>query len=271
MRIATAGHAALAATLIALGMVGIVQRDFAAIWQPVPKGVPGRDALIALCAFVPLACGVGLLWRRTAAIAARTMASYLALWFLLLRMPILLRAPAAQDSWSSAGEAAVYLAGAWVLYASLAGDRDRRRFGFAVGDRGVRIARVIYGVALIPFGIAHFTYARETALLVPAWLPSRETWAYFTGSAFVAAGIAVLLGICARLAVTASALQMGLFTALVWLPIVVAGANAFQWSEFVISWTLTASAWVVADSFRGMPWLALNGRRRQSSMRGQTG
>ncbi|MGH8232669.1 MAG: hypothetical protein ACREPU_00520 [Rhodanobacteraceae bacterium] len=267
MRIASFGHAVFAASMIALGMLGLVQGDFAPIWHSVPKDLPAREVLVYLCAFISLASGIGLLWQRVAGAAARLLLVYLILWLLLLRLSDIFPAPTVLGAWYGCAETAVIVAAVWVLYAWFAPDWDRRRLRFATGAQGIRIARVLYGITLVFFGVSHFVYLDLTTPLVPGWLPAHVLWAYFFGLTYIAAGVAVLISAYARLAAALATLQMGLFTLLVWAPIVAAGhISVRNWDEFVVSWMLTAGAWVMADSFRGEPWFAMRMRYRSSGM-----
>lgn len=244
-------HAVFAATLIALGILGLIRGDYTPIWRPAPTGLPPHEFLAYLSAAVSLACGLGLQWRRTAAIAARVLLAALLLWTVLIKLPEVFPAPAALGSWFGVSETFVLLAAAWILYVSRATDWDGRHLNFATGNHGLRIARVLYGLALVHFGLAHFVYVDQTTVLVPGWLPSPLFWAYFTGAAYIAAGASILIGRWARLAAALSAVQIAGFTFLVWIPIVAAGSkDEFQWSETILSWALTCAAAVLADSYR---------------------
>ena len=251
-RFASAGHAAFAAAMIGLSVQGFVTGKFPQIWQPVPKWVPVQIVLAYLCASISLACGIGLLSRRRAPLASRVLFVSLAVWLFALRLPnVVYQTPVVLVAWTF-GATAVMVAGAWVLYSWFADDRERTRFGFVTDASGVRAARTLYGLALIPFGLAHFIYVDATTVLIPTWLPWQAAWAYLTGAAFIAAGLAVSLGVIAHLAAALSTLQMALFGLIVWVPRMIAGTvTDFQRGEFITTCALTAGAWVVAESYRG--------------------
>ncbi|HSZ50614.1 MAG TPA: hypothetical protein VK801_03510 [Caulobacteraceae bacterium] len=243
MRIASAGHAVFAAVLIAIGLLGFVRPDYAGVWQAVPRRWPAHEAIALVCAVISLGSGLGLLWRRTAVPAAGVLALWLVLWMLTVKLAGVMAARWAVAAWDGAGETAVLIAAAWVLFA---------------GERRVRLARGLYALTMIVFGVAHLAYVTFTGSLVPAWLPAHAAWVYLTGFTYIAAGAAMLAGVAARAAAALSALQMGLFTLLVWVPIVASGrAGAPDWSETTVSIALTAAGWVIADTYRGAPWFGV--------------
>jgi len=235
--------------LIGLGVLGLVYGDFALQWQPVPAWVPGRVYLALASAAVMLVAGAGLLSRRTAILSSGVLLVYLLLWLLLLQLPHVVMAPLVEVNWLGFGEIAVIVAGGWVLFAADRGQRESSKLKFATGERGMRIARFLFAFALIPIGLSHFVYAPQTIGFVPAWLPFRPAWGYLGGAGHIAAGLGVLFGVFPRLAAMLEAGMIGVFTALVWVPLVVREPTSqLQWTGLLISWTIGAAAWVVAGS-----------------------
>jgi uncharacterized membrane protein len=247
------GMAALAAALIALGVLGLGTGDFALVWQPVPAGFPLREALAYVFGAVSLAAGLGLLWRRTAASAAALALGYFFFWWLLLRVPAFILSPSTDAG--GVGENSVALSGSLALYAAL--HPTAGRLDFLRGQRGMRLARILLGLGLIGCGEAHFYFLKDTADFVPPWIPGHLAWAVATGSGYLAAAAAILLGVRPRLAAMAVTAMMAAFTVLIWLVSVAqAPLDRFQWTGLTVSWTLTAAAWVVAEGYRGDAWRA---------------
>lgn len=251
-RIARPADAIFAATILTLGIVGLAQGGFTQPWSGVPKTLPARTALAYACACAAVLSGIGLLWRRTALAASRTLLGAFVLWMLFFRLPALVGAPTSSGAWWGIGEYALLVATALVLRLSLVAAGDGARSP-ANGDRWLRAARAMFGLGLIPIGIAHFTYLERTVSMVPGWLPGHLAIAILTGIAFIAAGVAMIVGVCARLAATLVTVQMAGFTVLVWIPIIIAHPTASDWGEFTSSCLLTAAGWVVADSYRRAP------------------
>jgi uncharacterized membrane protein len=240
-----------AAGMIGLGILALVYGDFALVWQPVPAWIPGRTGLAYGSGVVMLLGGIGLLFRRTVALSARVLFPYLIAW-LLLKLPALVVAPRMEAVWLGFGELAVLLAGGWVLFARLAELREGSTLTFATGGNGIRLARILFAVSLIPIGLSHIVYLKETVALVPAWLPFRVGWAYLTGIGQIVCGIGVLFSIYPRAAAMAEAGMLSLFTLLVWGPAILAApTKRLPWTAFFISWSIASAAWLVANNIAG--------------------
>ena len=110
-----------------IGILLVVYGDFALGW---PAWVPWRGPLVHVAAACLLLGGAGLLFARTAPIAARLLLPCLLLWT-ALRIPTLLKAPLVEVNWFAVGEIVVLAAGAWALFAQFSTARGGPLVRFA--------------------------------------------------------------------------------------------------------------------------------------------
>jgi uncharacterized membrane protein len=234
--------------MIALGILALIYGDFALVWQPVAPWVPGRTILAYASGLLMLFGGVGLLFRATAAWSVRILFPYLIIWA-LLKVPDLFAAPGTEAVWLGLGELTLLLSGGWILFAKLSALPQDSPLAFLTSENGLRAARILFAVSLLPIGLSHIVYVKQTAEFVPPWLPYRVGWAYLTGAGQMASGLGVLFSVLPRAAAWAEAGMLTIFTLLVWLPAILAAPHTrLPWTAFFISWAIASAAWAVAQN-----------------------
>jgi uncharacterized membrane protein YphA (DoxX/SURF4 family) len=230
--------------VMALAMVCLAWGDFDP-GQPVPKAFPDRTVLAYAAAALMLVAGAAVEWRRSAAWGAAALTAYYALVVVVLMDGrAVLAHPAEFGSYSDVAEQLAIAAAGLIVYAANA------RIDPALAARLTRGGQLAFGLCALLFGGAHFVYLNLTVPLVPKWLPpSQVFWAYATGVGHIAAGLAILSGVQARLAAILLTAMYAAFTPLVHLPLLLANPSShWIWSENALNLALTGVAWVVADS-----------------------
>ena len=255
MRRMGGGYLLFAAAFLALGGLSLGSGDFAFVWQPVPPDIPGRALFAYGSGGVMCLTGLGMLVRRWATPASFIFTVYALVWLLVLHVPHLVLGPMHEINWGSCAEIATLVAGGWILYARVAAPGDALYVAPLTSTTAVRVAQLIFAASVPLIGLEHLVYAKDTAAYVPAWLPDRVGWAVLTGLGHIAAGVAIAVVVLPRLAATLETWMMGIFTVLVWIPVAMATpTQRFGWTALLISTALTAAGWIVAESYRNVPW-----------------
>jgi uncharacterized membrane protein len=239
------------AGLIGLGVVALIAGDFAMVWQPVPDWLPARHAVAVGTGVLMLLLGLGLSIRASRKWAVRILLAYLVVWA-SLKIPSVVAAPKMEAVYLGLGELTLLLSGGWTLFARLGEVAEGSPLGFLGGERGLKMARMLFAISIVPIGLSHIVYVDATAGYVPHWLPYRTGWAYLTGAGQIASGLGVLFNVLPRIAAWAEAGQITLYTLLVWGPTLIAAPKArLSWTAFFISWIFGAAAWAVAQNVPG--------------------
>ncbi len=243
MKTALYGRIVLGTSAVLFGVIALMWHD-SDTWQnlqhiwSLPFGTIIGECLMA----AQVAGGIGMLHARTAR-SASVVLGIVYLCFSLACVPDIIAAANIYDKYGGSFFLFVSLfCGAIALYAATEADAAR-----AVVFR--RLARFGLGVCAISFTLGQMLLLRETAHLVPKWIPpSQMFWAILTTIAFALAGVAILINRQARLAMRLMTLMLALFGVLVWVPHLIAHPKAhFNWSECALTFLVTGATWMVAD------------------------
>jgi uncharacterized membrane protein YphA (DoxX/SURF4 family) len=228
---------------LCIGVVGLCFGELAGVWQPVPDFAAGWTVFPYLIAAAFCVGGMAVQRRRTQTFGGYLLAALFA-FFAVMWVKRIILLPLVFAVWGGTAEQlAMALAGVLIALQPWWDERWRDK-------PALEVVRVLFGVCAIAFGLNHFFNLRETAAMVPAWIPPGKTfWAIATGVADVAAGLAIISGILAPLAARLLTLMFASFSAFIWLPALIADPKAhISWQGNAVNLALIGAVWVLGDA-----------------------
>ena len=244
MKTALCGRILFGAAAVLFGVIALTWHDVDSwqnlhhIWS-LPLGtVISVSLMIAL-----IVGGIGMQYPRTARVASVVLC-IVYLCFSLACIPEIIAASNTYDRYG--GSFFIFfslLCGAIALYTAT----DPKTANLVLFRR---LARLGLGVCAISFALGQILLPRETAGLVPKWIPPNQMfWAILTTVGFGLAAVAILINRHAKLAMRLMTLMLALFGVLVWLPRLIAQPKShFTWSECALNFLVTGAVWMVAES-----------------------
>lgn len=237
--------------MMALGLACLVFGEFNS-GQPVPEHFPYRNVLAYGAGAFIVVAAAAVEWRQTALWGAAALTGYYTVIVLLLMNGRMLFTDYAVYGTYEGISMQVAIAASGLIVCTTAAQIDLQ-IGAALAARLSRLGQLAFGVCALIWGGAHFVYMNLTAPLVPQWLPPGQVfWGYVTGVCFIAAGLAILTGVQARLAAILLTAMIASFGLLANGRMLVADPSShWNWTESALNLALIGASWVVADSLAG--------------------
>jgi uncharacterized membrane protein len=234
--------------MMALGLTCLIFGEFNP-GQSAPVHLPYRTTLIYASGALMFVAGVAIEWRRSVVWGAAALTGYYAVFVLaLMNGRLLLTGFAVYGTYEGIAMQLAITASGLIVFATAA--QGQRKVNTAMAARLRGISQLTLGICAVIWGVAHFVYMNLTAPLVPKWLPLGQVfWGYVTGICFVAAGLAILTGVKARLAATLLTVMIASFGLLANGPMLLANPSShWNWTESALNLALIGATWVAADS-----------------------
>jgi len=155
--------------------------------------------------------------------------------------------------WENAAKELALAGGAFVVAGCYATKNENPPFGFLT--KIIPFGAIIFSITIISFAMDHYLYAKEAADYVPSWVPAHLFWIYFTGTALLASGVAMISKIKLKLAATLLGLMIFTWFVILHIPRIIVSPAIYLGSEI-------ASAFL-AFAYSGIAFVIAGARKSQ--------
>lgn len=203
--IAAIGRVLFALAIVGFGIQHLLLKGVVVGVELVPPWPPSHLVWSILVAALLLLCGLCIALNRFAAIASLLLAALFLNAVIVLDLPKVMAKILDLTERTRFFESLSFAAGALII-AGIAAKGTRASGIWRALQIFALIGTWLFAISLVVFGISHFLVPGFIATLIPAWIPWRLFLAWFTGVAFVLAGISLAI----RLLAQSAALLLGL-------------------------------------------------------------
>jgi uncharacterized membrane protein len=247
--------------MMTFGLLQLIRSDFVRLVPDLPPWIPAHSIWAGAIGAILVAIGLSILVDKYSRVGATVLAGLVLLTIIFLHVPEIASDPARGFKWTNPCKALGVLGGAILLTAI------PKSSGAGQNPVIVRAAQsllrhgptLFLSIFFIVGGIQHFVYADFVHQLVPAWVPARPFWTYFTGLALIASGTGLWLPRTERLAAALSGLMILLWVFLLHAPLALAVPHQPTETDGVFE----------ALAFSGIAFMLVAGHSSRVTGRGQ--
>ena len=228
VNLSNVGRAFYGIAIAAFGVLTICAKDFP--YMLIPDNhtwIPGLSILAYVTGVLLIFSGAGIVFVKKIVPVTLLLGAVLLLIFCFYFIPYQIIANPNfmhWGEWENAEKELALSAGAFVIAACFIDKRQNPLIAFSakLGPLGT----IIFAFTIICFGVDHFLYAKDAAGYVPDWIPHHIFWIYFTGSALIGSGAAIMLNIKRQLAAGLLGLMIFMWVLMLHIPKI--GAASFS-------------------------------------------
>ena len=244
-----AGKDFLAFSILAIGSIHIITKNFPTGLLPVRDSFPGRTIFVYASGVAMIVAAVLLMLRRYAG-------AYIAgLTFLLLlavfHIPTLIQHPNDPNAWTGSFEILSLFSGTLLLAGIFLPGELHKKWMIGSSAGLLLAGRYLFAVALVVFGVQHYIYKQFLLGLIPDWVPAKDFMEGLVLVAFFSVALSIFVQQLERIATGLLAFMFFLWFWMLHVPRVIEHSGTeTEWTSMFIVMAMCGISLLVMGTSR---------------------